>query len=133
MTELMPMEEILQGVNADTGAPWPAVPATEGKVYGFTCPSHGTEMVAMTKGTFEVYGTYMEAMRRANEQLDAKCKQLAAAEAAVADKFNDLASRHQNLRDKMRAERLAKVDQALITPSSETSVANAVRNIFKKR
>lgn len=124
--ELLSVEDMLVAP-APSNAPWPAAPAKEKEVYAFTCPVHGTEMVAMTKNTMTAIGTDLEAYRRAAQNLDAKCKELAAENASLATRHNDLVSRHQNLRDKMHAERLAKVEATIVLPED-----NKVRGIVKK-
>lgn len=111
MSDLLSMAEILAtpAAPAIPGAPWPQNSAAHGVVYGFTCPTHGSDMVAMTKETFLEFGTHTEALRRAAQDLDKKVKTLAAEHA-------ELQTKHENLRHATRKDRLARLEDKIVLP-----------------
>ena len=113
MTDLLSMDEILTAPArpADPTAPWPISAAKHGAVYGFTCPTHCSAMVAMTQSTFLELGTHTEALRRAAQDLDKKLKTLAAEHA-------ELQIKHQNLREATRRDRLARLEDRIVLPEN---------------
>jgi hypothetical protein len=120
MTDLIPMEDLLRPATPDpSAAPWPNSPPIHGNVYGFHCPSTGAEMVAMTKDTFLQHGTHMEGMRRANHDLDGRVKELVA-------QLADLQTRHENLREATRKDRLAQLEKQIQLPGS------GLKKLFKR-
>ena len=111
MADMLSMDELLvaPAPPAVPGAPRPQNAPVHGSVYGFTCPTHGSDMVAMTKPTFLEFGTHMEALRRSAIELDKKVKELHA-------QYAELQTKHENLRHATRKDRLARLEDKIVLP-----------------
>lgn len=91
---------------------WPQVPAEPGKSYGVQDPVFPTyQLAVMLMSTWLDFGTRFEAQRRRIAALETAAVELKTTNDVLARQLADLKTKHENLREAVRKERLGKVSQ----------------------
>lgn len=127
--DLLPMEAYAP--TPDPQRAWPAGPAVAGAVYTF--PGRETfgegEMVAMTMDTWLNFGTDMERFRRTAEQQDKRIRELLGENAGLSTRLAELQTKHSNLREATRAQRLSEMEREIVLPpgSGQLQIPNLKR------
>lgn len=94
----------------DQPEPHQPVTFTDGQYYATNGPNNES-CVIMTRKTWLDYGTLLESMRRANKDLDARCKELA-------DESKSRGEALENLREVRRSEKRPEIEHGLVLPGS---------------
>lgn len=89
---------------------WPEVPAERGRCYGVNDPIFKNQMLAvMTMETWTDFGTQFEQQKRLLKAQNEAIQHSAVTNDVLKQQLADLQTKHDNLRDAVRKERLAKV------------------------
>lgn len=102
--------------DANRDRAWPTSKARDGMYYGFT-DKFGTKMVAQTQETWAEIGTMLEKQRRLLADQDKALKDQNDEIRRLRANFDELANKHENLREARRSELRKNIEEQVSPPA----------------